>query len=370
MPRNKAVEKIILLPMSKIYGMITSLRNCFFNWGIFKQRAFDVPVIVVGNIAVGGAGKTPHVEYVIDALKDSYRIGVLSRGYKRHTKGFILASQRSTPLDIGDEPYQIYQKFFRHNITVAVCEDRCKGIDELMRINPDINLIVLDDAFQHRYVKPTISIVLTEFNRPIFFDKMLPLGRLRESSRARYRADMVIVTKCPEHIKPVEYRIFKNQLSLYPYQKLYFSRFKYYSLKPVFPDNAKFIPNLEYLSDRDRLLILSGIANPKPFVKQIKRYKPLVKVQIFPDHHNFTRKDLDLITSRYNSITAQNKYIITTEKDAVRLANNPYFPPALRPYIFYLPINVEMDNNTGDTFIADLKKMIVQSTILSKQSNR
>lgn len=348
--------------MSKIYGMVTGLRNCFFNWGIFKQRTFDVPVVVVGNIAVGGSGKTPHVEYIIEALRSSYKIGVLSRGYKRHTKGFILASHRSTPLDIGDEPYQIYQKY-GGDVTVAVCEDRCKGIEEMLRINPEINLMLLDDAFQHRYVKPAVSIVLTEFNRPIFFDKMLPLGRLRESARARYRADMILVTKCPEKIKPVEYRIFKNHLSLYPYQKLYFSRFRYNNLQPVFPDNARQIPYLEYLSDQDRLLIVSGIANPKPFVRHIKRFKSLVKIQVFPDHHNFSRKDLDLINNRFESINARNKYIITTEKDAVRLANNPYFPPALRPYIFYLPVKVEFDDNTGDSFAADLKKLIAQSRI-------
>lgn len=362
MPRSKAIENIILLPMSKMYGMVTGLRNCFFNWGIFKQRSFDVPVVVVGNIAVGGAGKTPHVEYIVEALKNSFCIGVLSRGYKRKTKGFILASQRSTPLDIGDEPYQIYQKY-GNDVTVAVCEDRCKGIEQMLKINPDINLMLLDDAFQHRYVKPAVSIVLTEFNRPLFFDKMLPLGRLRESTRAIYRADMVIVTKCPEHIKPVEYRIFKNHLSLYPYQKLYFSRFKYNTLQPVFPDNVRQVPYLEYLSENDRILAVSGIANPKPFVRYIKRFKPLVKVQVFPDHHNFANKDLELIRQRFDEIKARTKYIITTEKDAVRLANNPYFPPELRPYTFYLPIKVTFDDNTGDSFVADLKKLIVQSTV-------
>ena len=192
-----------------------------------------------------------------------------------------MASQRSTPIDIGDEPYQIYQKY-AGRITVAVCEDRCKGIEELLKLNSGINLLLLDDAFQHRYVKPTVSIVLTEFNRPIFFDKMLPLGHLRESPRARYRADMVLVTKCPETIKPVEYRIFKNHLSLYPYQKLFFSRFKYCSLKPVFPDNVQQVPYLEYLSDQDRILALSGIANPKPFVRYIKDSNHLLKYRYFP----------------------------------------------------------------------------------------
>lgn len=360
MARNKVIEKLILLPMSKIYGMITSVRNSLFNSGLLKQRSFDVPVIVVGNIAVGGSGKTPHTEYIIETLKSSFRIGVLSRGYKRKTKGFIIASAESTPLSIGDEPYQIYQKY-GSDVVVAVCEDRCKGIEAMLKAHPDINLLVLDDAFQHRYVKPAISIVLTEFNKPIFYDTLLPLGRLREFPRAIYRADMVIVTKCPESIKPVEYRIFKNHLSLYPYQKLYFSRFKYGNLKPVFPEKTRQVPYLDYLSEQDRLLAVSGVANPRPFVKYVKSFKPLVKVNVFPDHHNFNKKDITLITRRFNDIKAAHKFIITTEKDAVRLANNPYFPEELKPYTFFVPVKVEFDNGTADNFAADIKKLIIQS---------
>lgn len=363
MARNKIVENLLLLPMSKIYGMITGTRNILFNWGILKQRSFDVPVVVVGNIAVGGAGKTPHTEYIVEALRNQYTMAVLSRGYKRETKGFILANKRSTPLDIGDEPYQIYQKF-GEDVMVAVCEDRCKGIDQLLKINPKINLVLLDDAFQHRYVKPAVSIVLTEFNTPIFFDKMLPLGRLRENKRAIYRADMVVVTKCPDTVKPVEYRIFKNQLNLYPYQKLFFSRFKYNTLQPVFPDETRYIPRLDFMGDDDRILAVSGIANPRPFVRYIKQFRPLVKVKVFPDHHYFTRKDIEAIAARFKSIPAQHKYIITTEKDAVRLANNPYFPHELKALTFYLPIKVEFDNNTGADFINDLNKLIRQSKIL------
>lgn len=174
MAANKIISNFILLPMSKLYGLGVGVRNIMFKWHILKQRKFDVPVIVIGNIAAGGTGKTPHTEYVINLLKYNYHIGMISRGYKRNTKGFVLATSRSTPLDIGDEPYQIFQKFGRE-VSVAVCENRCEGIEELLRIDPEINLIVLDDAFQHRYVKPTVSIVLTEFNRPIFMDRLLPL---------------------------------------------------------------------------------------------------------------------------------------------------------------------------------------------------
>lgn len=357
MAANKIVSNFILLPLSKLYGLGVGIRNIMFKWHILKQRKFDVPVIVVGNIAAGGTGKTPHTEYVINLLKYNYHIGMISRGYKRKTKGFVLATSRSTPLDLGDEPYQIFQKFGRE-VSVAVCENRCEGIEELLRIDPQINLIVLDDAFQHRYVKPTVSIVLTEFNRPIFMDELLPLGRLRESHKAIYRADFVVITKCPDRIKPLEYRIFDNNLELYPYQKLFFSRYSYPALKPVFPEQAINIPTLQWMDQNDAILIVSGIANPKPLVKMIKRNPPRVKIKVFPDHHNFTRKDIQEIERRYDDMEGDHKIILTTEKDAVRLANNPYFPQHLKPVIFYQPIVVEFDNIRPEKFDYELKKII------------
>lgn len=336
------------------------VRNLMFKWHILKQREFPVPVVVVGNISAGGTGKTPHTEYVIDLLRYKYHIGMLSRGYKRKTKGFVLATSRSTPLDIGDEPYQIYQKFGR-DISVAVCEDRCTGIEELLRLDPRINLIVLDDAFQHRYVKPTVSIVLTEFNNPVFFDKLLPLGRLREPAKAIYRADMVVVTKCPPQLKAIEYRIFKNNLKLFPYQKLFFSRFNYASLRPLFPDIRKDAPHMSWLGPDDTVLVLSGIANPKPLVRYLKGFKASIKVKVFPDHHNFNRKDLDAITKRFNELEGKQKIIVTTEKDAVRLINNPYFPHQLKPYIFYQPVDVTFDPMNVDSFDLELQKMLLKS---------
>ncbi len=350
----------MLLPLSKIYGFAVGVRNLMFKWHILKQREFPVPVVVVGNISAGGTGKTPHTEYVIDLLRYKYHIGMLSRGYKRKTKGFVLATSRSTPLDIGDEPYQIYQKFGR-DISVAVCEDRCTGIEELLRLDPRINLIVLDDAFQHRYVKPTVSIVLTEFNNPVFFDKLLPLGRLREPAKAIYRADMVVVTKCPPQLKAIEYRIFKNNLKLFPYQKLFFSRFNYTSLRPLFPDIRKDAPHMSWLGPDDTVLVLSGIANPKPLVRYLKGFKASIKVKVFPDHHNFNRKDLDAITKRFNELEGKQKIIVTTEKDAVRLINNPYFPHQLKPHIFYQPVDVTFDPMNVDSFDLELQKMLLKS---------
>lgn len=351
---------MILLPMSKLYGLGVGIRNLMFKWHILKQREFPVPVVVVGNIGVGGTGKTPHTEYVIDLLRYKYRIGMLSRGYKRKTRGFVLATRRSSPLDIGDEPYQIYQKF-GHDITVAVCEDRCAGIEEILRLDPKINLIVLDDAFQHRYVKPTVSIVLTEFNNPVFYDKLLPLGRLREPQSSIYRADMVVVTKCPDQLQPLEYRIFKNSLKLFPFQKLFFSRFDYADLRPLFPDSVQSVPHLSWLSSNDTVYVLSGVANPKPLIRYLKGFKAKVKVKAYPDHHNFSRRDLESIVRRFNELEGDRKFIVTTEKDAVRLVNNPYFPHELKSHIFFQPIEVKFDPKNADRFDIELQKMLLNA---------
>ncbi len=357
MRRNKILSTLVLMPLSKIYGMVTAVRNRMFDTGILKQQEFDVPVVVIGNIAIGGTGKTPHTEYIIDILRYKYHIGVLSRGYKRHTKGFVLASKRTTPYDIGDEPYQIYQKF-GDDVTVAVCENRCAGIEEMLRHDNHINLILLDDAFQHRYVKPKVSIVLTEFNRPIFHDKLLPLGRLRESRYALNRTDIVVVTKCPDEVKPMDYRIYKNNLNLYPYQKLFFSRYSYGLLVSVFPDKVTYLPNPEWFTESDSVLLVAGIANPRPLVKHLRQYRAKVKLKLFPDHHNFSKSDIDEIRSLYNSLSGERKYIITTEKDAVRFNTNQHFPAQLKPVIFYMPIKVQFLPQATESFIETLEKLI------------
>ncbi|MDE6629602.1 MAG: tetraacyldisaccharide 4'-kinase [Muribaculaceae bacterium] len=360
MTKNKVISALVLLPLSKLYGFGVGVRNLMFKWGILRQREFPVPVIVVGNIGVGGTGKTPHTEYIVNLLRYKYRVAMLSRGYKRTTKGFVLATRRSTPLDIGDEPYQIYHKF-GGDVTVAVCEDRCAGIDELLRLDPKINLVVLDDAFQHRYVKPSVSVVLTEFNNPVFYDKLLPLGRLREPVSAIYRADVVVVSKCPDQLQPLEYAIFKKNLKLFPYQKLFFSRYSYGSLRPLFPDQFKDTLHLSWLGEEDTVLALSGIANPKPFIRYLKSFRPKVKVKLFPDHHNFSRKDLDALVRRFDEIEGKRRIIVTTEKDAVRLINNPYFPESLKSCIYYQPIEVQFDPMNVSNFDMELQKALLNS---------
>lgn len=352
------ISNLILLPCSKIYGAGVYVRNKFFDWGIFKQHEFDVPVIVVGNLTVGGTGKTPHVEHIVESMRHSHHVAVLSRGYKRHTKGFVLANPRSTPRDIGDEAFQIYHKF-NGEVVMAVCEERVKGIEELLRIDPAINLIVLDDAFQHRYVKPKLAILITEYGRPVYEDKLLPYGRLREPVRSMHRADVVVTTKCPDDIKQIDYRLVSKNLDLYPYQELFFSRYQYQNLVPLFPDAVRSVPYLDWMSKNDTILAIAGIGNPRPFIRHLKSFLPRVKVNVFPDHHNYTRKDIELIKTRYNSMKGENRIIITTEKDAVRLICNPYFPHELKAVTYYLPIKVEFINrSSNDDFANTIRKLI------------
>lgn len=356
---RSVLAKMLLLPCSKLYGMATYMRNKFFDWNLLRQHSFDVPVISVGNLAAGGTGKTPHVEYIVEAFCKSMKVAVLSRGYRRNTKGFIVAGATSTPRDIGDEAYQMYRKF-GNKITVAVCENRVEGITELIRIQPDIKLIVLDDAFQHRYVKPTVSVLISEYNRPLYEDHLLPYGNLRESPAGVRRADIVIVSKCPRKMKPYDFRQRINDYDLSPWQHLYFSHFEYGELRPVFPDVATKVPYLEWLTEADTILAIAGIGNPKPFVRQVKSFKAKVKVDVFPDHHNFTRKDIDHIRARFESLrTTGKRIIITTEKDAVRLANNPYFPYEIKANTFFLPIKVDFDRyNDGPDILTVLAGVI------------
>lgn len=361
-PRS-VLAKMVLLPCSKLYGAITYMRNKFFDWKLLKETEFSVPTIAIGNLAVGGTGKTPHVEYLIEAFRRSEKVAVLSRGYRRKTKGFIIAGRTSTPSDIGDEAYQVYHKF-GGEVVVAVCEDRVFGINELMRLNPSLSLIILDDAFQHRYVKPTVSVLITEYANPIYRDSMLPYGRLREPSRGVNRADIVVVSKCPADLRDIDYRLETKAYDLIPDQDLFFSRYVYNQLQPVFPDVATKVPYLDWLTEADSILVVAGIGNPKPFVRHVKSFAPKVKVDVFPDHHAYSKKDFEHILARYNTLKGHERIIVTTEKDAVRMAANPYFPFELRQNTYYLPIEVQFHHFENDADIVEvIRRRIRERTI-------
>lgn len=360
MAKSKILSALLLYPISKVYGWVMAVRNGMFNRGMLTQHTFDVPVIVVGNISMGGSGKTPHTEYIVNALSSRYHIGVLSRGYKRRTHGFVMASVQSTPDTIGDEPYQIYTKFRDRGVSVAVCEDRVKGINMMRKLDPAINLIVLDDAFQHRYVKPTIAVVLMEYSRPAYQDKLLPYGRLREPVTALDRADIVVVTKCPPSMTPMETRIIKTNLNLMPYQRLLFSSFRYMPLVPLFPEDfpAGQGMQLSHLTRADSILAVTGVANPRPMIKHLRTYKAKVRIKRYSDHHHFTHSDMESILSKFTNMSGEQKILVTTEKDAVRLRHNPYFPQQLRGCSYYLPITVSFDEFNSTTLADDIIRLL------------
>ena len=325
-----------LLPLSFLYGMGVRFRNMLFDTGILESRSFPIPVISVGNITVGGAGKTPHVEYLIRLLCETKRVSVLSRGYKRRTKGYLLASSSSTSLELGDEPYQMYLKYGRQ-VHVAVSANRCEGIERLCSDpeTKDTDVILLDDAFQHRYVKPGVNILLVDYHRLIVYDKLLPAGRLREPKDGKRRADIVIVTKCPPDLRPMAFRVITKALNLYPYQKLFFTTIEYGDLIPLFT-NSRSLALSEITSDYE-VLVLSGIASPQHLLCDIQKHTENVIPMTFRDHHLFTPKDIARINNTFDSLSSK-RIIITTEKDAARLVGLDGLSDDVRNHIYALPI--------------------------------
>ncbi len=324
----------LLFPLSIIYGLIVSFRNKLFDYNILHSQEFALPVISVGNITVGGTGKTPHIEYLIRLLKkpsksskllEGSRLGskhtgvaILSRGYKRKTKGFVLATEKSTVDEIGDEPKQIKQKF--PDIHLAVSNSRVEGINKLLSKSSDdsIRAILLDDAFQHRYVKPGLSILLIDYNRPLSSDYMLPYGELREKPSEKKRADIIIITKSPENISTAERKIIFRDLKILPYQSLYFTSLKYGTPIPVWGSH-RMTPSHPMTN---KILLITGIAQPDALKKYLQSQQGgtnNVEHLKFPDHHIYSKKDIKNIIQKFNNIANKNKIIITTEKDAIRL---------------------------------------------------
>ena len=345
-----------LYPLSFLYGVGVNLRNKLFDWKIIRSRSFDVPVICVGNITVGGTGKTPHTEYLIKLLKQEFQVAVLSRGYKRKSKGYVLASLETPITQIGDEPYQIKQKF--PEVHVAVDADRCNGIEQLCgsHMKPEVDVVLLDDAFQHRYVKPGISILLVDYHRMIGEDALLPAGRLREPARGKKRANIVIVTKCPHNIKPIDYRIISKHMDLYPYQKLYFSTLTYGELTPLCHEEAS--RPLNSLKKDEKVLLLTGIASPEQLKQDLSNYTSLIDTMSFPDHHDFTTKDMQMVKQHFEQMEGDKKLIITTEKDATRLIGHPQLDEELKKSIYVLPVEIKILQNQQETFNENIIKYV------------
>ncbi|MDR0833344.1 MAG: tetraacyldisaccharide 4'-kinase [Candidatus Symbiothrix sp.] len=356
MPDDSNIKKG-LRPLSKLYGWGVSLRNKLFDKGTLKSEQFPVPVISIGNLTVGGTGKTPHTEYLIRLLSKKYKVAVLSRGYKRKTAGFHLANAQSTAQTIGDEPFQMFRKF--PEVTVAVDGNRRRGIKRLLELpaNQRPEIILLDDAYQHRYVMPSLSILLTSCQRLFSTDELLPAGRLREPAENSHRANIVICTKCPAVGVPLAVA---QQIPLTPQQQLYFSSYEYKGLLPVFPDSTPVKKeNLEHLQKEGySLLMVAGLAQPEDMIAYLKEYTTDLQPLLFPDHRDFSKKDLALIAANYATIKNEKKLIITSEKDAVRLMDSPLVPEALKSALYYLPIRVAFCNNQEKLFIQQIENHV------------
>ncbi len=326
-----------LTPLSWLYGLGVGLRNQLFELGVLKSVSFDIPVISVGNISVGGTGKTPHVEYLIRLLKEQAKVAVLSRGYKRKTHGFVLANEQSTMTDIGDEPFQMHRKF--PDIYVAVDKNRRHGIETLRKkdVAPDVDVVLLDDAYQHRYVKPGVNILLIDYHRLIIYDKLLPAGRLREPKEGKSRADIVIITKCPKDLKPMEYRVLTKAMDLYPYQALFFTTLNYGNLHPVFGGEDKPLDSIDH---HNQILLLTGIASPRQMILDLEPQCRHITPLTFSDHHQFTAKDARTINETFASM-GPGKIIITTEKDATRLLTLDGLSDEVKENIYALPIEIK-----------------------------
>jgi tetraacyldisaccharide 4'-kinase len=335
-----------LLPLSWLYGLGVRFRNLLFDMGILRSKSFDVPVIAVGNLTVGGTGKTPHVEYLIKLLQNQMKVAVLSRGYKRKTEGYLLADMQSTVSDIGDEPFQMKHKFPK--VSVAVCKKRVEGIQRLTAHDKDLDVILLDDAFQHRYVKPGINILLVDYHRLVIYDELLPAGRLREPVSGKNRADMVIVTKCPKVLNPMNVRVITKAMDLFPYQELFFTTLAYEPLHPVFPKEAT-APTAPWaatmtrhaaIPKTTRVLLLTGIASPIQMITDIKEgFGSEPTTLAFSDHHDFQVEDIALINDTFASLPSP-RIIVTTEKDAVRLAHAEGLSEEVRQCLYALPIRI------------------------------
>ena len=334
-----------LQPLSWFYGLGVRFRNTLFETGFLKSRSFSIPVISVGNITVGGTGKTPHVEYLIRLLQDHSRVAVLSRGYKRKSHGFQIANESSTARTIGDEPFQMKQKFPK--VIVAVDKNRVHGIEALNQKYQDIDVILLDDAFQHRYVKPGINILLVDYHRLIIYDTLLPAGRLREPLTGKNRADMVIITKCPKDLKPMEYRVITKAMDLYPYQQIFFTTLEYGELTPLFKKEAPTV-NLDKLKDHNALL-LTGIASPRQMKEDLTPVVSKLSMLSFPDHHAFSQKDIEQISSEFAKLPSP-KCIITTEKDAARIIGLEGLSNEIKENIYILPVRIKFMLNQEEKF--------------------
>ncbi len=346
--------RILLFPFAIVYGIVVIIRNKLYDKGYLKSVSFNFPIINVGNLSIGGTGKSPMVELLLSLLKNNYKTATLSRGYKRKTKGYVMASSNSNALEIGDEPMQFHTKF--PEAYVAVCEERILGVPHILQDVPDLNVIILDDAYQHRAIKPGFNILLTDYNNLFSRDFFLPTGDLREPRSGYKRADIIVVTKCPKKLTEEERRKTIRSIEPLPHQSVYFASLEYDVLYQINNPEQK-----RGITSTDEVLLVTGIANPKPIKDLLLEKSHAYEQMDFSDHHIFTIDDLKEIKRKFERMDSQSKFILTTEKDAMRfikfkdeLNDLPFYVLPVRHNILFEEESDFNDQITG--FIQQFKK--------------
>lgn len=357
--------RILLYPLSAIYGLITGIRNFFYDTGILPSVEFRLPVICIGNITVGGTGKTPHTEYLVGLLRENFRVAVLSRGYKRDSRGFRIVTPASAVAESGDEPLQISRKY--PDVLVAVDRKRVNGVRRIIEIQPDTEVIILDDAFQHRRITPGFSILLSDYNRPFCNDHMLPYGNLRESISNIRRADIILVTKSPVNISPIQRRLIVKEINKAPYQNLYFTSIKYNPPVPLFDkkESSGSIPEVTKLEGAG-IVLITGIANPIPLKEYIQQTAGEIIHLCYPDHYAYREKDLKAINDAFCRLKSPLKYVLSTEKDSVRLMEFTNIEDPVRTAFFYIPVGIYFLNDDQ----AEFDNLIIEYVRKNKRNNR
>ncbi|MDX1408097.1 MAG: tetraacyldisaccharide 4'-kinase [Saprospiraceae bacterium] len=350
---DKLLTRILLLPVSLLFGVGVAIKSLLYGTGLLSGVTFSIPVINVGNLTVGGSGKTPHVEYLIRLLSPYIHIATLSRGYKRSTKGFLLARPGHTADHVGDEPLLFSRKY--PHIAVAVSESRALGVPKLLQKLPQIQTIILDDAYQHRAIDPNYNILLTEFDDPFYRDWLLPSGRLREWRSAYKRADVIIVTKCPDQITAAQKESVIAGIRPLPQQRVFFTRYAYRDPYQMWASDHR-----EAISDEHEVLLVCGIARTKYLLDYLHKVAGAVKMLQYEDHHVYSRYDLETIKKYYTHMTGPKRMILTTEKDAMRLEPHYGFLKEHALDVFILPVRVEFLFDDQNRFDNTIRNFLLQ----------
>ena len=341
--------RYLLFPLSFVYGSITTIRNLLFDYGIFKSKTYNIPIICIGNLSVGGTGKTPHTQYLINLLQNNYKVAILSRGYGRKTSNLQIVESTSKPSEVGDEPLQLKQN--NADCLVLVEKNRNKGVKHILKEFPETEVILLDDGYQHRWLKAGFNILITAYSSPYYKDSLMPVGNLRESKKGAERANAIVFSKTPENINPTLKKGMLERLHLFAHQKAYFSHINYCTWRCI-------STNKEFTSDQKySITLVSGIVNPIPLLDYLQNAGHKVKHLKFADHHNYTPNDIANILSKYNKDSSAKKLILTTEKDATKL--RVFEKEFGTENVYYLRIEIDFEDK--EKFEKQLKNYVAKN---------